>query len=247
MMQVYPTMRSLSEAAADLLVQTALESAKSRGQFTVALSGGSTPQFMHSLLAQPPRKEQVPWQKVHVFWGDERCVPAGDPRHNATLTINQFLSAVPVPREQVHPILCDWSPEHAAVEYEKLLRRFFRDGSRSFDLVFLGLGEDGHTASLFPHSPVLEEKGKWVRSVFVADQVMYRVTMTPVLINSAAAIAFLVSGADKADVLRKVIEGPYDPLSLPAQLIRPADGKISWLIDRAAASCLGSDGRCGPF
>jgi 6-phosphogluconolactonase len=238
MIRIYPDFESLSEAAADLFVAGASVAVEARGQFAVGLSGGSTPQLAYRLLARSPRREQAPWASVHVFWGDERCVPAGDPRHNATTAAEVFLNQLPIPPMQIHPIACDCVPEAAATAYEDLLRDFFREVSTGLDLVFLGLGEDGHTASLFPHSPVLHEQDRWVQSVFKDDQSMYRVTMTPRLINMADHVAFLVAGEHKAEVLRKVLEGPYDPESLPAQLIRPVSGSMSWMVDRAAASGL---------
>jgi 6-phosphogluconolactonase len=150
-----------------------------------------------------------------------------------------FLEAVPIPPGQVHPILCRESPSEGAEQYEALLRSCFGAGPPRFDLVFLGLGENGHTASLFPHTPVLKERKRWAAAVYVAAEDLYRVTLTPVVLNQALMVAFLVAGAAKAGVLQEVRTGAYDPERLPAQLIRPESGELVWLVDQAAAAQLG--------
>jgi 6-phosphogluconolactonase len=233
--RVYPDLESLSQAAAGLFVQQAAEAVAARGRFSVALSGGSTPRRTYELLAQPPCRDQVSWDRLHVFWGDERCVPEGDPRRNALLAQHTFLNSVPIPPAQIHPIFCQRSPGEAAAEYEALLREFFTGQPPRFDLIFLGLGGDGHTASLFPRTGVLQERQKWAAEVYVPEQGLYRVTLTAALINQAALVAFLVSGADKAKILKEVLTGPSEPLRLPAQLIRPEGGRLLWLVDQDAA------------
>ncbi len=238
MIRVYPDLESLSQAAAGLFVQQAMKAVAARGRFSVALSGGSTPRRTYELLAQSPFRDQVSWAQVHVFWGDERCVPLEDPRSNARLARQAFLDAVPIPPEQVHAILCHPSPREAAVAYEARLRSFFAQQAPCFDLIFLGLGENGHTASLFPHTPVLAERERWAAPVYAAEQDLYRVTLTPVIINQAAAVAFLVAGAAKAGVLKEVLQGPFDPQRLPAQLVHPGAGELLWLVDLDAASRL---------
>ena len=238
MIQVYPDLESLSQAAAGLFVQQAAKAVAARDRFSVALSGGSTPRRTYELLAQSPCRDQVSWGKVHVFWGDERCVPLEDPRSNAGLARQAFLNSVPIPPEQVHPILCQASPGEAAAAYEVRLRSFFAPQAPCFDLIFLGLGENGHTASLFPGTQVLTERERWVAQVYVAQQDLYRVTLTPVIINQAATVAFLVAGAAKAGVLKEVLQGAFDPQRLPAQLIHPEAGQLLWLTDLDAASRL---------
>jgi len=247
MIRIYDDYEAMSEAAAQLFVEQATRAVRERGwesegaRFTVALSGGHTPQRTYELLAQPPLsdrnpRQEVPWQQVHVFWGDERCVPLDDPQSNARMTREALLDHVPIPDAQVHPIRCAQDPEQAAEDYAADLRAHL--GPQHFDLIFLGLGENGHTASLFPGTDVLEEQSRWTRAVYVAEQDMWRVTLTAPLINEAAVIAFLVTGASKAEVVHRVLEGPYQPKHLPAQLIQPVNGIVYYLFDAEAASKL---------
>jgi 6-phosphogluconolactonase len=242
MIRIYNDYESMSRAAAQLFVERAMTAVRERDRFTVALSGGHTPQRTYELLAQLPLsdknpREQVPWQQVHVFWGDERCVPLDDPQSNARMTRQALLDHVPIPEAQVHPIRCAQHPEQAAADYAALLREHLGSSPR-FDLVLLGLGENGHTASLFPGTAVLEERARWTAAVYVAEQNMWRVTLTAPLINQAAAIAFLVAGAGKAEVVQRVLEGPREPKHLPAQLIQPVDGVMYYLLDADAADKL---------
>ena len=238
MIQIYPNQESLSFGAARLFVRQAGLACKARGRFSVALSGGHTPQRTYELLAEPPFKDQVAWRQTHVFWGDERCVPPEDSRSNAHVARLHLLERVPIPPHQIHPISCDRSPREAAQDYEDLLRSFFGEGPSRLDLIFLGLGEDGHTASLFPQAPVLKEGKRWAAEVYLPQQDLYRVTLTPSLINQAAVVAFLVAGAAKASILKEVLEGPRDPHRYPAQLIHPSSGWLQWLVDKEAASQL---------
>jgi 6-phosphogluconolactonase len=238
MIWMYVDLESLSYAAAGIFVQQARQAVQAHGRFSVALSGGHTPQRTYELLAQPPFQDRVAWAQVHVFWGDERCVPPDHPRSNERMVRQALLDRVPVPPAQIHPIRCAQSPREAAEQYEALLQEFFRDQPPSFDLIFLGLGEDGHTASLFPGTPVLREQECWVSDVHVAGQELDRVTLTAPLINQAALVTFLVAGAAKAGSLRAVLEGPLDPHRLPAQLIQPAQGELQWLVDQEASSLM---------
>jgi 6-phosphogluconolactonase len=238
MILIYDDLESLSHAAAGLLVQQARQAVQDRGWFSVALSGGHTPRRTYELLTQKPFRDHMPWPHLHVFWGDERCVPADDPRSNARMARQALLDHVPVPPEQIHPIPCGLAPPEAAKAYELLLRNFFPGQPPRFDLVFLGLGENGHTASLFPGTPVLEERERWVADVYVAEQKLHRVTLTAPIINQAAVVAFLVAGGGKAQILQEVLETPREPLRLPAQLIQPRDGILEWLVDRQASHLL---------
>lgn len=233
--EIFPDAESVSRAAADLFVDRARE-ANVRGRFNVSLSGGSTPKRVYELLAQAPWRDRVPWPIVHLFWGDERCVAADDARSNYRMTRLALLDHVPIPANQVYPVDGLSPPRQAAEKYERLLREHFAGQPPRFDLVFLGLGENGHTASLWPRSPVLQETQRWVGEVYVAEQDVYRVTMTAPLLNQALVTAFLVTGASKRAVLHEVLEGTYDPERLPAQLIRPASGDVRWLADTASAS-----------
>jgi 6-phosphogluconolactonase len=235
MIQVYDDPASLSVAAARLFVRQSRQAVQARGRSSVALSGGYTPERTYRLLAQRPARDEIPWAQVHVFWGDERCVPSNDVRSNARMAHRALLDHVPLPADHVHPIQCVHSPEQAASEYEALLRAFFAGGPPRFDFIFLGLGENGHTASLFPNTPVLDEESRWVAEVYVAEQALWRVTLTAALINRAAVVAFLVSGSAKAQALRRVLQGPREPHSLPAQLVSPLDGELYWMVDRQAS------------
>jgi 6-phosphogluconolactonase len=238
MIQVYPDLESLSRAAAGLLVTQANLAVADRGRFSVALAGGNTPRRTYELLATPPFSDQAPWDRVHVFWGDERGVPLTDLRSNARLAKEAWLDRVPIPPDQIHPLNCTPDPVAAARQYEAELRKFFAGQPPRLDLVLLGLGDDGHTASLFPGTSVLKEDERWVAGVYLAPPGLNRVTLTAPLINQAAVVAFLVAGRAKAGVLREVLHGPRDPARLPAQLIQPSHGALLWLADREAAALI---------
>ncbi len=241
--RIYPDFESLSRGAAELFVHLAGTSVRARGQFSVALAGGNTPRRTYELLSQNPLRDRVAWNQAHIFWGDERCVAADDPRSNTRMAKQALLEHVPVPSAGIHPIECAESPRDAAHRYESLLRAFFAGGPPRFDIIFLGLGENGHTASLFPYTPALEERDRWTSDVYAAGQNIYRVTMTAPIINQTRAVVFIVSSVSKAKVLQEVLEGPRDPMRLPAQLIQPElhGGELYWLVDRPAALSLSSD------
>jgi 6-phosphogluconolactonase len=235
MIRIYNDLKTLSLAAAEMFVDLGSQAIASRGRFSVALSGGNTPRRLYEILAASPIREQIRWESIHVLWGDERCVPADDPRSNFRMARKTLLDHVPVPANQIHPIQGELSPVLAAAQYETELRSFFGDQPPILDLILLGLGENGHTASLFPHSPVLDEKERWMGEVFLAEQSMYRVTMTASFINRSKEVIFLVSGTEKAIALQSVLEGAYQPHELPAQLIHPNDAHPIWLVDKAAS------------
>jgi 6-phosphogluconolactonase len=236
MIRVYADLEALSRAAATLVVGQANQAVAARGRFSVALAGGGTPRRTYELLAAPPLVDQGPWDRVHVFWGDERCVPPDDPRSNARMARQAWLDHVPIPAGQIHPMDCAGDPDAAARDYEAGLREFFAGAAPRLDLVLLGLGDNGHTASLFPGTPVLAEHERWAAAVYVAAGGLYRVTLTAPLINQAAQVVFLVAGRAKAEILRDVLQGPRDPARLPAQLIQPQNGELLWLADREAAA-----------
>lgn len=234
MVHIFKDLDELSRAAAEMFVDLVNQSIAAHGRFSLALSGGQTPRQLYGILAEAPFRERIHWQAVHIFWGDERCVPANDPRSNALMAQEALLNHVPVPSSQIHSVQGDLLPAQAAEQYEAKLRDFFGEQPPVFDLILLGLGDNGHTASLFPHTPVLDEKKRWVAEVYVAEQEMYRVTFTAPLINQAHQVIFLVSGAEKALALREVLEGAYRPQQYPAQLICPASSHPIWLVDKAA-------------
>ncbi len=238
MIRIFDDPEAMSRGAAELLVGIAKQAVAARGRFSVALSGGGTPRRTYELLATAPYREQVDWSRAHIFWGDERCVPLDDPRSNARLAREALLGHVPIPPGQLHPLDCLPSPREGARRYEVMLREFFAPAPPCFDLIMLGLGDNGHTASLFPGTPVLTESKRWVAEVYVPQQELHRLTLTAPIINGADSVAFLVAGAAKAAVVREVIQGPRDPLRLPAQLINPQPGELYWLLDKAAAGAL---------
>ncbi len=238
MISVFRDLEALSRRAAEFFVEQAEDSIKSRGRFVLALAGGRTPERTYALLAQPPFRNHVDWLKVHVFWGDEHCVPLNDSRSNVHRARELFLNHVPIPPWQVYPMMYRESPRKGAQRYEALLRHFFLGSLPRFDLIFLGLGMDGHTAALFPRTKVLREKERWVAELYVAEQNLHRITLTARIINQAAFVVFLVAGVDKAGVLQAVLAGPKDPMRLPAQLIHPEVGVRCWFVDQTAASCM---------
>lgn len=208
--------------------------------FAVALSGGSTPRALFELLAAPENAQHIGWSKVHVFWGDERTVPPDHVDSNYRMAKAALLDHVALPSSNVHRISGELEPALAAAEYEQTLRSYFatRAGKTRFDLILLGMGEDGHTASLFPDTEALDETERLVAANYVPELSTWRVTLTAPVINDAAHVAFLISGAGKAHILKRVLYGPRQPRVLPSQLIQPVDGELVWLVDKAAASQL---------
>ncbi|NJC97626.1 MAG: 6-phosphogluconolactonase [Anaerolineales bacterium] len=235
MIHIYSDLEGISQAAAEIFIDAAQQAIHSHGRFSVALSGGSTPRRLYEILATPPFRDRVKWQSVHVFWGDERCVPMDDPRSNYRMAREALLDRVPLPGGNIHPMQGDLPPAEAARRYEVALRNYFRDQPPAMDLVLLGLGDNAHTASLFPHTPALNENVRWVTDVYVDAQDMHRITLTAPFINRAAQVVFLVSGADKARALQIVTEGAYQPHIYPAQLIHPNGAHPIWLVDKAAS------------
>ncbi len=234
----------LSRAAAEEFVRRAQEAAREKGAFTVALSGGSTPKSLYSLLSSESEgfRSRIPWGSIHFFWGDERHVAPGDPESNYRMANETLLSKVPVPPGNVHRIKAE-NPDAAlaAKEYEETLRKFFKltpGQLPRFDLVLLGMGPCGHTASLFPGTEALKERERLVVAQWVEKFNAYRITVTPPVLNNAAHLIFIISGADKAETLRAVLEGDDEPERYPAQLIRPTQGDLLWLVDEAAAARL---------
>lgn len=238
MIQIFHDLPEVQKAAADLFLTLSGHSIREFGTFSVALSGGSTPEGMYRLLASPSYRDRIDWRRIYFFWGDERCVPVSDARSNVRMAREAFLDRVPVSPAGVFPMQCGQDPAAGAAAYEAELRGHFGPSGPRFDLVLLGLGENGHTASLFPYTPVLGETRRWVAEVYVPDQKLYRLTLTAAAINQAREVVFLVSGQPKAEATRAVLEGEPDPARFPAQLIRPQDGEVYWLLDEAAAALL---------
>ncbi len=238
--RIFDDLEALSRAAASLFIGSCAEAIRLRARALVALSGGNTPLELYRLLAQPSHIPQIDWQHVHVFWGDERCVPPDDPESNYRQANDALLSHVPIPPENIHRVQGELEPQDAALAYALTLRKFASPllGWPRFDLVLLGMGEDGHTASLFPGSPVDVAAPTAAVTANYQGRPANRVTVTPVLLNEARRITFLISGESKSQTLASVLYGDFDPDLLPAQRIRPVDGELIWLVDRAAASKL---------
>ncbi len=233
--QVYASPERTCQAAAELFVELAVENTRQHKPFHVALAGGSTPRQMYQRLSVPPLCDRVDWSKVHVFFGDERCVPPDDPQSNVRMARESLLDQVPIPASQIYPIDGTLDAQVAAVAYERQLRAVLPETRPGLDLVLLGMGDDGHTASLFPHSDALRAVDRWVAAGFNPEQQMPRVTLTAAFINGAAHVAFLVVGAAKANVLYEVLRGDHDPHRLPSQFIRPDSGNLEWRVDQEAA------------
>jgi 6-phosphogluconolactonase len=233
------TPQDLFQAAADEVLRAAAEAIAQRGRFTIALSGGSTPRNMFALIAANA-SGNLPWEKMFFFWGDERHVPPNDPESNYRMAKETLLSKVPVPSANIFPVPSE-NPDAAAAAqaYEETLRKFFAVSAGDFprfDLILLGMGPDGHTASLFPETAALQEKSRLVVANWVEKMQTSRITFTLPVLNAARCVAFLVSGADKAPVLHEVLEGKAPGEKYPSKLVQPTDGKLIWFVDRAAAS-----------
>ena len=239
-LRIFKNSTALSLAAADTFVSIAIEAVRMRARFLAALSGGSTPSGLYRLLADEPYRNRVDWSKTYLFWGDERCVPPDDTGSNYHQANEMLLDHVPIPQENVRRIRGELEPFQASVDYTKTLQRFADPGLGwpRFDLVLLGMGADGHTASLFPGSPVEASSPTLAVSADYQGRPAKRVTLTPPVFNSARKILFLVTGEDKAGVLSRVLNNASMPEDYPAQRILPADGQVIWLVDEAAASDL---------
>jgi 6-phosphogluconolactonase len=234
---VYETPEELAEAAARDFAAKAEGAIDERGRFAVALAGGSTPKATYEALARD-YADKLDWSRVHVFFGDERTVPPHHEDSNYRMAHETLLSRIPV--GSVHRMRSELPPGEAAAAYEEELRDFFgmSDGPPSFDLILLGLGEDGHTASLFPETAALDVTDRWVVANPVLKLETTRLTFTLPVINAAKAVTFLVAGESKADALKEILEGDADPRGYPAKFVRPEGGDVTWMVDRAAAKLL---------
>jgi len=237
--QVFDDAEAVARGAAERFVELGQAAIDARGCFSVGLAGGSTPKRTYELLASEAYREQLNWSKVHIFFGDERCVPPDHSESNYRMANEALISRVSIPPPNVHRINGLGDAVANASLYEDELRTFFNAASwPRFDLVLLGMGDDGHTASLFPGTKALAERQAWVVANWVEKVGAFRITLTAPAINHAANIAFLVTGATKAERLLEVLRGALDPEKLPSQLIQPLDGSLFWLVDKAAAGRL---------
>jgi len=238
-LDIYPTSDGLIRAAAEQIASLLIGGVKDRGRATIALSGGSTPRSVYALLSSELYRPRISWKSVHVFWGDERCVPPESSESNFRMANEALLAHVPILPQNVHRIKGEQNPSYAAEEYETEIRQIFgleKGMHPRFDVILLGLGDDGHTASLFPGVSALTEQHRLVTDVFVEKLKTHRITLTLPVINNASHVVFLVSGKGKAAILHDVLQG--DKPLYPAQLVRPSVGKLVWLVDQDAASQL---------
>ncbi len=241
---IFPDDAALTTAVAERFVAAAAAAIEATETFSVALSGGSTPRALFTALASPAYTSRIQWSAVHMFWGDERCVGPADADSNYRMARETLLDHVPVRPTNIHRIRGEEDPAAAAERYERELRSAFEtptgppraDPGARFDLTLLGLGTNGHTASLFPHMQGVREQTRWVMAENVEVLQTWRITLTPVILNRSAEILFLVSGKEKAAILRRVLYGARDTDELPAQAIAPVDGRLRWMVDAAAAS-----------
>lgn len=235
MLRIVADAAAVAQAACELVCASAVEAVKARGRFTLALSGGSTPKALYKLLAQHP---ELPWGQIELFFGDERTVPSDHPDSNARMARESLTRMAFVPETRVHRIRGELTPREAAADYEQTLRAHFPGVALpTFDLILLGIGPDGHTASLFPHTAALREQSAWVTANWVEKLSTHRVTLTYPVLNAAAQVLFLIAGADKAPALKQLLEvdGPIE--DIPSRGVKPA-GKLTYLVDEAAAAQL---------
>ena len=245
--EVLPDVAAVALRGADLFALAAQEAAAARPAFTAALSGGHAPRPLYALLARQQFTQKIPWRRVHLYWGDERCVPPESKDSNYGMARDAFISRVPIPDDNVHRMRGEDDPDEAAASYERLLSQPPALPSTSkadlpvIDFVFLGIGPDGHTASLFPHSPALAVEDRLV-VVNEGEGTGKRLTVTYPVINAARHVLFVVTGAAKAGIVAEVIEGLRAPEAVPAQGVAPVHGSVTWLLDEAAASELSGRG-----
>ncbi len=242
-LHISKNLQSVSLELADFLVKKVKEVLEKQEHFSLVLSGGHTPKELYALMASETYKRNIAWQKIHIFFGDERFVPLHDERNNARMAFSTLLNHVPIPASQVHIIHTEnGTPGKAAIDYENTLRDYFATQHAplpAFDLVLLGLGSNAHTLSLFPgQDSIIHESTKWCVATYVEEQQEERITLTAALVNQAQEIAFMVSGKEKAVAMQEVLKGKYQPVLFPAQIIHPASGLVHWFADESAASLL---------
>jgi 6-phosphogluconolactonase len=231
---VFETPGNVAKAMADFFVKHAKEAIEARGRFVVALSGGNTPKATYSLFMQAPYCDAIDWSAIEFLFGDERCVPPDNDQSNYKMAYETFLQPLRIPDEHVHRMRGEDDPQQAALRYREVLLDVFGP-EPDFDLVMLGMGPDGHTASLFPGQDPLTEDEERVRAVYATSHSQWRLTLTPSVLNAARAVAFAVTGADKAAALQAVLDGPRNPTQYPAQIISPPnESTFVWLVDKAA-------------
>ena len=238
MIKVFETSAALCLAAMEKFIALSIENIAAKGSFVVALSGGRTPNQLYNLLAEPENAARVDWKNIFFFWGDERYVDQDNKENNSFQAKQHLLDLVPVPEGNIFSIPVNGDHEADAKVYEQMIRSFFKGDTPVFDLLFLGMGDEGHTASIFPGSELLQEKNVLVKDVYVEVKQMQRISFTPPLINAAKEILFMITGEDKAPALKEVLEGNYNPELYPAQIVKPVEGNSSWFLDEGVAALL---------
>src|SRR5205814_7696705 len=234
---IFDDKHTLSQNVAEYIMRIVKESIALYGRFTIALTSVTTPGEAYSLLGSEPIKSQIDWQRVHIFWGDERCVPQNNPDSNFYLAQEVLLDKIAIPKSHIHPMPADQPDRDVASQAYtvEMQHTFGTNGIPSFDLIHLGMGPEGHTASLFPHQASLHEIHRLVMPVSVPKPPPDRLTFTPPLLNAARNVLFLVTGSEKADALHAVLEGEYQPDEYPAQIVHPTNGEVVWMLDKAVA------------
>jgi 6-phosphogluconolactonase len=244
MLHIYKTEDETIKGLADYFVQTVSTAIKEKGRCAVVLSGGNSPKKLYELLASFDYSRQIDWDKIYFFFGDERYVPFTEPENNGNMVKKALFEPLMIPDANIFYINTAVPPDESAKKYAQRILCYFKNNPVRFDLILLGLGDNAHTASLFPHTPVLKEKKALVSAVYIEELSSYRITMTAALINESHAIAFLVYGNTKAKAVHDVLEGEKDPETFPAQLIIPEDGVMNWFLDEGAASGLKKERSC---
>ena len=235
---IYKTTDEVIEGLANYFIQTVKTAIKEKNECAVVLSGGNSPKKLYELLASMDYGNQIDWDKVYFFFGDERYVPFNDPGNNGNMVKKALFEPLMIPDANIFYINTAVPPEESAKKYSQRILSYFKNNPVRFDLILLGLGDNAHTVSLFPHTPVLKEKKALVSAVYIQELFSYRITMTAALINEAHAISFLVYGDAKANAVHDVLEGEKDFETYPAQLIIPEDGVLHWFLDEDAAKSL---------
>ncbi len=238
---IFPDFQALTDAVVERFITIANQSVMARNFFFAALSGGSTPKPIYQALSAPVNQDRLPWQDIHLFWGDERHVPQEHPESNYRMVKENLLDFVAIPEINIHRVPTEMDPRLAAFYYEEKLRQYFEGAWPHFDLVLLGMGKDGHTASLFPNSPGLNEEHRWFIANRLPNATGWRLTLTKNAINAARHILILVQGSSKANMLFEVLCGDINPYEKPVQMIAPMDGHLDWMVDDEAASQLPED------
>ena len=240
-LNVFDTTDAVLGGLAEYFASSAQKAIQTHGKFSVALSGGSSPKKLYELLATS-YADKIEWKNIYFFFGDERYVPETDPNSNYLMVKKALFDPLKISDTQIFPVDTSVDPKSAAEKYGEVVRSFFKAEEVRFDLVLLGLGDNSHTASLFPYTPVLNDTTPAVKEVFLEDQKVYRITLNAPMINNAYRIAFLVYGEGKAEAVHHVLEDKQDINNFPAQLIKPANADVQWFLDKAAAAKLASHG-----